>query len=845
MTSPMTSPPLTLARVALALALAFACGRAAAEEPPRAPPQGATEFLIFGRSSLRDGGVSGALDADPVDADSEAPPVVPTGHDLIQVAALGEVCYALRTSGQIERWDAFERLPLSTDEMAGAGGVFVNSRFRSLVASRHGVCATKRSGLHVCWGDLWFDAFGTETQWPAQVVVVSSDGLLGLADDGAIQCLGDESFCDVKYPERVRDVTCGDGGYCCALDASGRARCWSHEGSALSVTPRQALSQVSVDSGRACGVRADGRLLCWHLSDYAEDVLYTPAGDDFVRVVLAQGSAEACALRRGGGLVCWEADAQVIEAAGGVAQVALGYESRCLLHTDGSVSSAFDVEPTYIDDDLAAISAPLLPLRREYGLGGLAGLFAQEDEAPNIAEVMHLGDASAFAREGVKDMQDADEDVARWNDLPEGVQVEGAPVSWAIRVANSNNKASAWVGFDPLTGLARWTVKAPSADDILCALQSGDTALVISLSEAVAVDAKTGAKRWAWTNINGDPLCRHVLSPGHDAGFLALIDDPEALAEAFGEDTDVSYALALIDPKTGRARWHHPFSEALKNAQQDLEYQKLWADSAGVIALPSRGTDEPPHLSALRAFAAADGALAWLIEPPQDHALVTFTVTGDIVWVVSVEIDPMGDAPDVGLHRYHLRPFNRSDGAPHPTALPSVMDAPPGGTLWLLATPSELIAVTSADGFTRVIDAASGEHRWSWGLGEGLASVQALTSTRGAWLVARTDYGHALGSEGALLLPLDAPPTQAPVTVSGTLPEHWGPMVIGGQRVKPFPIGQFSVELSAGGLLTAYAAFNDCAAPAAGEVRQAFTVTPTTGHLWLPLVWSEVMLKCP
>jgi outer membrane protein assembly factor BamB len=811
------------------------------------------EGVGLGCSGLGCGALIGVAHADAdtdaaADAAEELSPV-PTGHDFIQVAASGDVCYALRTSGQIERWDAYERLPLSTDEMGGAGGVFVNSRFRSLVASRNGVCATKGSGLHVCWGDLWFDALGTETQWPARVVVVSSDGLLGLADDGAIQCLGDESFCDVTCPERARDVTCGDGGYCCALDASGRVRCWSHDGSALSVTPRQALSLVSVGDGRACGVRADGRLLCWNLSEYADQVMYTPAGDDFVRVVLAQGSGEACALRRGGELVCWEADAQVIEAAQGVAQVALGYESRCLLHTDGSVSSTFEVQPTdiYDDDVLAGISAPLLPLRREYGLGGLAGLFAQADEAPNIAEVMHLGDAAIPARAGVKDMQGGDEDVARWNDLPEGVQVEGAPVAWAIRVANSDNKASAWVGFDPLTGLARWTVKASSADDIMCALQSGDTALVISLSEAVAVDTKTGAKRWAWTNINGDPLCRHVLSPGHDAGFLALIDDPEALAKAFGEDTDARGALALIDPKTGRARWHQPINDALHDSLNEPGHIVFWSDSAGALTLvlSAPHEHEAPSLSALSAFAAADGAPLWQIDPLKDQALVAVAVAGDIVWVASVELDDSGYFVNEALHRYHLRPFNRSDGAPHPTARPSVIDAPPGGTLWLLATPSDLIAVTSADGFTRVIDAASGEHRWAWGLGEGLASVQALTSASGAWLVARTDYGHALGSEGALLLPLDAPPALPPVTVSGTLPEHWGPMVIGGQRVKPFPIGQFSVELSAGGLLTAYAAFNDCAAPAAGEVRQAFTITPTTGHVLLPLVWSEVMLKCP
>lgn len=301
-----------------------------------------------------------------------------------KVACASHDCCAIATGGALRCWGEHNEL------LAPPKG-----RYTSIAVEGVLGCAVDTAGTLACWGapdelprEAASGAVASMTLANRQVCIVRSDHTgrclrswkpgsdlpapiawwqdqCGVTLDGDPVCVGDVGFGPVPTGEFVDLV--GGNDAMCALDATGRARCWGTR-DYLGFVPAEPLAQLGFGSVKACWrTRASQDIHCrgyeavdppGTLPSFAvgtavcgivdrrvvcagKEPKQPPPAVDAVQV--SSGEATACAITGDGHVACWPTFGYIADhvetvappTGAGFATVTVGYEHACALAGDG------------------------------------------------------------------------------------------------------------------------------------------------------------------------------------------------------------------------------------------------------------------------------------------------------------------------------------------------------------------------------------------------------------------------------------------------------------------------------------------------------------------------------
>jgi alpha-tubulin suppressor-like RCC1 family protein len=268
-------------------------------------------------------------------------------NDAVQLSASGRRTCAAHASGTVTCWGAAAREAARRPPAVGprprpeqvAG---VHDVAEVAVGGDH-VCARRRAGDVVCWGDNRLGQLGVDGE-PAEPVAVPGVADVVLLAAGAA--------------------------HTCALRRTGELTCWGRdrlEASARIARPRPIpgladVTRVEAQADHTCALSASGRVLCWGLDDQGQ-IGVAGRGGWVARPTeltelgavrdLALGRSHACALLETDGVTCWGSDAlgrlgpapaaatqtplRVVEALADVSALAIGADHACAIRGGGEV----------------------------------------------------------------------------------------------------------------------------------------------------------------------------------------------------------------------------------------------------------------------------------------------------------------------------------------------------------------------------------------------------------------------------------------------------------------------------------------------------------------------------
>jgi alpha-tubulin suppressor-like RCC1 family protein len=223
----------------------------------------------------------------------------------------------------------------------------------SAAANAFSVCARKRDGTAVCWGDNRAAMLGDGTM-RTQYEPVAVQGLTGVVDiavgqyhacavlmDGTARCWGTnrsgqlgngESQGDYPMPQMVSGIDnaiqiATGNAHSCALLRSGQVRCWGQNNAGqvgdgqntnrafpASVNAPTDLVQVVTGFGHSCALRNNGGVVCWGAGAQgqigngqmaANNNMGQPVLGITDAISISAGANHTCAVRLNGRVVCW------------------------------------------------------------------------------------------------------------------------------------------------------------------------------------------------------------------------------------------------------------------------------------------------------------------------------------------------------------------------------------------------------------------------------------------------------------------------------------------------------------------------------------------------------------
>lgn len=223
----------------------------------------------------------------------------------------------------------------------------------ALASGSHHVCALRKAGSLVCWGDNRRRQLGNEgrSAWVAPVNVEGIVGAQQLAlgeghtcvrrSQGSVLCWGDDRQGQLGDGGDEADgssaaprVAAGTEGavtlaagksHTCIARRSGEVACWGANGAGqVDAEPGGAVRsptkvsiggvvQVSAGEAHTCARAGDGTVRCWgsnqqgRLGDGTSQARTAPVAVEGLRDAeqLASGRAHSCVVRRGGKVACW------------------------------------------------------------------------------------------------------------------------------------------------------------------------------------------------------------------------------------------------------------------------------------------------------------------------------------------------------------------------------------------------------------------------------------------------------------------------------------------------------------------------------------------------------------
>lgn len=247
-------------------------------------------------------GASRCIDIDPdgpeasaaTDKVISAPLPMPDDIRPVGAVAQGRAHACARTGSGVRCWGDDSRgqlatggerpAPWSWSQVPGLDAVSLGATFTK-------VCAVRRTGELVCWGEEPNPEHSYNPRISSRLQPVSGvnraiavgaerdEGMVCvLFSDGGAQCVRfGEPYEGEEPPERIPGITDGvaigvNFETACTLDRKGAVHCWSPSNNETPerVTGMPPMASIHVGAGQACGIDRRQRLWCWRSHDWSE-----------------------------------------------------------------------------------------------------------------------------------------------------------------------------------------------------------------------------------------------------------------------------------------------------------------------------------------------------------------------------------------------------------------------------------------------------------------------------------------------------------------------------------------------------------------------------------------------
>jgi hypothetical protein len=274
------------------------------------------------------------------------PEVVPGLSDVVELAAGGDVTWALTAQGKLYRWGASYSFDNGEDPLVEGSGVPVEittvNDVRGIVAGFAGACGITSTGSVRCWGSNQCGELGdpaaasgvSEVPGVSDVEALAYDeaAVCALRGDGSVTCWGaiaeagsyvcarEPATPITGLPVAVSIATFTERS--CTLDAEGHVNCFNPSPGCGSLDPcppaayapaplpeLDGVTRLLGDTKDICGVQANGALRCvrYHY-DFASGTwrsqVYVRSEVSEARAV-ATGQTRTCAVDGANLVWCW------------------------------------------------------------------------------------------------------------------------------------------------------------------------------------------------------------------------------------------------------------------------------------------------------------------------------------------------------------------------------------------------------------------------------------------------------------------------------------------------------------------------------------------------------------